>query len=95
MVPRAGPICSSIASIERGSAVRSGVLSLDQQSAIGAFQEDACLREAMSGTMVDDDGGAQLVLAAAGDQTRPVQGIGGSSMMQSHRNPLAVTTWLC
>jgi hypothetical protein len=30
MVSRAGLICSSGASIERGSAVRSGVLSLDQ-----------------------------------------------------------------
>jgi hypothetical protein len=26
-------------------------------------------------------------------QTRPVRGIGGSSMTRSHRNPPAVTTW--
>ena len=35
MVSRAGPVCSSVASIERGSAGRSGVLSLDQHSSIG------------------------------------------------------------
>ena len=35
MVSRAGPICSSIAAIERGSAARSRVLSLDQHGSIG------------------------------------------------------------
>jgi hypothetical protein len=85
MVSQAGPICCSVASIERGSAVRSGVLSLDQHSSIGDTSGEergtgssanpvrskrARLREAMGGAMVHDDGGARLVLAPAGDHNR-------------------------